>query len=728
MSTSTPVEDDRTRDLEVVHGETRDRVVARQLVDAVAAAGTTGTIYLGYPVLASADNPVRVDALLISPEQGLVAFLFGDEVPEDEDDWTSYVEDQDRLYSVLEGSLRRHESLRSGRRLALDVRTITVFPRRVDDPPEATDGYYTGIDEVPELLASLEGISADVERAAQAALQRVTTIKPAKKRAGVAQDGSRGAILKEIEKGIANLDRWQKRAAIESPEGPQRVRGLAGSGKTVVLALKAAYLHAQHPDWRIAVTFQTRALYRQIEDLVVRFSFEHSNDRPDFERLQILHAWGSSGRAGIYTSIARSMGVPPRDFNYARARYGMEEAFRGVCRELLSIASDSNDPPIFDAVLIDEAQDLPSEFFQLIYRFTKDPKRIVWAYDEQQKLNEDAMPSTADLFGRTSTGEALVSLQMREGEARRDIMLPVCYRNTPWSLATAHALGFGIYRDEGLVQHFDDPTIWTEIGYDVIHGNLAMGEPVTLKRSRSSYPEYFPELLDEDDAVQLKTFGDEAAQDAWVASQIIKNLTDEELEHDDILVVLPDAYTAKRRASRFGEILSRHDVTSHLAGVGSSVDEVFVPDSVAIAHIHRAKGNEAPMVYVLDAQYAAGKINSVPRRNTLFTAITRSRAWVRICGWGERMETVADEVSAIREEEFQLRFTIPTEDELARLRRINRDRSQAEVASLKKATRGARDLVDAFERGEIDFDDLPAALRTRLANYFAQSEDDAEFD
>src|SRR5262249_59142237 len=54
------------------------------------------------------------------------------------------------------------------------------------------------------------------------------------------------------------LDRWQKRGAIESPDGPQRIRGLAGSGKTVILALKAAYFHALHPDWRIALTFQTR--------------------------------------------------------------------------------------------------------------------------------------------------------------------------------------------------------------------------------------------------------------------------------------------------------------------------------------------------------------------------------------------------------------------------------------------------------------------------------------
>jgi len=157
---------------------------------------------------------------------------------------------------------------------------------------------------MPAWLEGLSPIGKSVEHAVQAALQRVATIKPAKRRASVEKPASRGAKLKEIEKGIANLDSWQKRAAIESPEGPQRIRGLAGSGKTVVLTLKTAYLHTQHPDWNIALTFQSRALYQQIDDLVTRFTFEHSNDRPDPERLNIIHSWGSRSRQGVYSLIA----------------------------------------------------------------------------------------------------------------------------------------------------------------------------------------------------------------------------------------------------------------------------------------------------------------------------------------------------------------------------------------------------------------------------------------
>lgn len=65
-------------------------------------------------------------------------------------------------------------------------------------------------------------------------LQRIASIKPRKKRENVKNSGSKGDIIKKIEKEIANLDHWQKKAALEIVDGPQRIRGLAGSGKTIV--------------------------------------------------------------------------------------------------------------------------------------------------------------------------------------------------------------------------------------------------------------------------------------------------------------------------------------------------------------------------------------------------------------------------------------------------------------------------------------------------------------
>lgn len=700
--------------LEIIHGQSRERSLGVRLADRLSSVVTDGTVYLGYPVLATADVQVQVDALLVSPDRGLAAFQISSQIPSNVDEWSATIARQDELYNALESHLGRHGTLRRGRNFAVVIETVTVFPATVEAPGDAVDGHYCSLDELPSLIETFDPLDSEIYTNLEAALQRVTTIKPAKKRSDVADADSRGAILKRIEKGIANLDFWQKQAAIESPDAPQRIRGLAGSGKTIVLALKAAYLHTQNPEWNIAVTFQTRSLYQQFEDLITRFTFEHSNDQPDFGKLQIAHAWGSSWRDGFYRLAAEHAGHPARDWNYARSTFGSDNAFAGVCAELIEFIEANPVEPIFDAVLIDEAQDLPSEFFRLAYALTSDPKRIVFAYDELQNLSDSAMPAADELFGRDAAGRSLVAFENVDGEARRDVLLPVCYRNSPWALTLAHALGFGIYRDGGLVQHFDDPDLWREIGYATTAGTLTRESHVRLVRSAKSTPTYFKDELTETDAVVVRAFASEAEQDGWVADQIAENLGSDELEADDILVVLPNTYSAKSRAVTLSKHLSVRGIASHLVGVGSSVDEVFIPESVAIAHIYRAKGNEAPIVYILDAQYGVAEVNPVSRRNVLFTAITRSRGWVRMCGHGSGMDTLVEEVAAVRREDYHLEFDIPSDEDLQNMRRITADRAGKEIETAQRVTKSLDELLEEVDNGTLDIADVPPRLRRRL--------------
>ncbi len=65
-------------------------------------------------------------------------------------------------------------------------------------------------------------------------------------------------------------------------------------------------------------------------------------------------------------------------------QFGSQGAFRGACRTLLHQLTENGGVQLYDAVLIDEAQDLPQPFFELVYRSLKEPKRIMWAYDELQ--------------------------------------------------------------------------------------------------------------------------------------------------------------------------------------------------------------------------------------------------------------------------------------------------------------------------------------------------------
>lgn len=433
-------------------GTITNAIAAPELSQGLKGLGPDGTLYLGYPILASADETITVDAVLVSQKYGLVVFHFPKNNPHDKEFWEEIRQTQDDLCVAMKQKLIVHRPLRRGRELAVEPVIVcylsSVIAKPVDEAVRVVDK-----ETLSRTLKSLTPVPDDYYRPLVSTLQRVSTIKPARKRASVRKDNSRGALLKKVEREIANLDTWQNHAAIETPDAPQCIRGMAGSGKTVVLALKAAFLHARNPQWNIAVTFHTRSLYQQFKDLIRRFSFEQLGDEPDWSKLKVIHSWGSRAEPGVYSEIASAYGMQIKNFEEAATQYGRRAAFGGICEELLDAIGSKETLALYNAVLVDEAQDFPQSFFQLVFhKGVKEPRRIIWAYDELQNLSDYAVLPAEQLFGVDKNGVPLVTLRSEEGKPRQDITLPICYRNTPWALTVAHAVGFGIYRDGGLVQ------------------------------------------------------------------------------------------------------------------------------------------------------------------------------------------------------------------------------------------------------------------------------------
>ena len=691
--------------LNIVRGHVRNPIGIKKLIDALNEydqyQDITGTLFLGYPLSATTEFITTVDALLISKSHGLVAFLLGSDIEQ-------FEEEQDSLFFQIVNTLTNYETLRKGRYLVIDPVVITFFdtttPRGRHD-----DAYKTcNSESLKSELDNLNAPSEDIFKLLNEALQKIGKMKPRKKRDNVKKPSSYGTKIKKIEKEIANLDRWQQQAAFEIAGGPQRIRGLAGSGKTVVLALKAAYFHMLHPDWNIAVTFYTRSLSQQFRELISTFALDFMKEIPNWERIQILHAWGTTSEPGVYSRVADSIGVTPKSYNIAKATYG-KNSFEGICTELVE-AMDKKPFQQWDAVLIDEAQDLPASFFKLCYRATTDPKRIVFAYDELQNLSSNNIPTIEEMFGKSDEDIPVVNFTTGQGEASRDIILPVCYRNTPWTLSLAHALGFGIYRSSGLVQMFQDLEIWRDIGYRVSSGSLQYNENVVLERSSTSYPEYFDHLISREEAIQVKSFSTQAEQYEKVAAEIKKNLTEDELDPDDILVIFPDAYYAKRQYMDLRDYLSDNGIKSFLAGVSSDRDTFHLANHITCSSIYRAKGNEAPIVYILNAEFCAAGTEMITLRNTLFTAITRSRAWVRIYGINPEMRTLEEEIQKCIAENYLLRFRIPTQEELTRIRIAYRERTSTEKIVAKRVSGQLREILRLIESDELDVDMVPEII------------------
>lgn len=705
--------------LDIIFGEYRDRNAVDEFVAAVRNTDFDGTLYIGYPVLAVDDDRIEFDALLVNSRYGVIVFdlySYGEIGTGEKGGIPELVaEKQEQQYAALYNKLNSFRELRSGRSLSVPISTVSIHP--ISQTIDMHGDYIlSSLDKIGEISGVLEfeELGEEKVRHLNAAVQRISNLTPQKNRSNVAKPDSKGAIIRKIEQQIANLDLWQKRGSIEYVNGPQRIRGLAGSGKTVVLALKAAYLHVKRPDWNIVVTFNTLSLHQQFEKLITRFVFSQIGEEPNWKKLSIIHAWGGSSRRGVYSEAAQVSSSPYRDFGTASRLFGYDTAFDGACQELLAGLPDAVDEK-YDMVLVDEAQDLPSTFFQIVFKFTKSPKRIVWAYDDLQNLGDVYMPSAEELFGKDSNDRPLVQLANKPDEPQQDIVLPRCYRNPPWTLATAHSLGFGLNRHK-MVQIFLDPKIWERLGYQVCEGELRFDQDVVLKRSDESVPDFFEDLLNPEESLNFCRFEDELSQYDWVAEKVKSMIDEEELDYTDFMIVIPDVRKSKTIGAKILKALRRREIIGHIPGQTTSRDRVFVDQSIAITHIHRAKGNEAPVVFVIDAQFCEGQYAMRKRRNTLFTAITRSRAWTFVCGYGEEIQKIAEEASIVSKNGFNLKFHYPTYEDAKRMA-VTKERSLIEIGDefddVRAAIRKAR---------ETPWEQLPLDLQEDLSNLYGEEQ------
>ena len=501
-------------------------------------------------------------------------------------------------------------------------------------------------------------------------------------------EGSIADTIRQLQRHIAASDHRLLSTFLRNWEGIQRIRGLAGSGKTAMLALKAFHLHYRHPDWNIIITYYSRSLYAQFEkilnDLAAYFQREINP-----EKIRVMHAWGGRNRPGLYSTLANKIGEEAETFSQAKtlSQHGKpQQIFAGAVDRLVKKIEEQLNlgefKPEYDAILIDEAQDMPKEFFRMVWLATKKPKRIAYAYDEMQNLAGEDLPGPNVLFGDDATFH-------EEGE--NDIWLEKVYRTNRFVLLTAHALGFGIYRKGGQVQAFDPPRTWLKIGYQIKDGKLDYKKKVVLERSSEAHDSFSEKLFTESkigEFIHFRVFESKKYEIDAILQQLSEDLK-QGVSPKNIIIV---AYEPTQAAQYYNDLLRRYqwlrsrdqngkqeDLDLHLVGNITPPEQVFKDNSIAIMHIYRAKGLEAPIVYVVgceDAESLGDPVDSrftadlLRRRNFIFTAITRAHGWVRIFGSGKKAETLRDEFRRLKEFGFAFDFVYPSKEEVKKMHAI----------------------------------------------------------
>jgi superfamily I DNA and RNA helicase len=515
-----------------------------------------------------------------------------------------------------------------------------------------------------------------------------------------------GEAIKNISHKINVLAEEQHLAAIQIPDGPQRIRGMAGTGKTIILTMKAAYLHAFEPNAKILYTFHTQALYNQIRDLISMFYRDMKGTEPDWDKMLVRHSWGTKYKEGVYTRACFRNSIVPQAFS------------RQYVNPLDHVYTDLNRYDLqeeYDYVLIDEAQDLPASFFQVMYKLTKDPKRIIFAYDELQSLDNIETVDVEELFGKDEDGQYLVDFSKGTygNGIEMDYMLKKSYRNPLEVLMLAHGLGLGIHNPTGYMQVIEDKKIWNSIGYVIEKGDCKAGDHMIIKRpAENSISVARNFYCGEIEAVRAKKCDSMEQEIDIVVNDIFKMVNEEEVLPHNIVVISLTNDDLKKRFSMLQSKLFAHGIRSIAPGFDVDRDAFGIEGSVTLSTVYKAKGNEAFIVYVMGCESIYDYVDFLEARNRAFTAFTRSKGWLVITGVGQNMEKVMDELKIIMHDiktEQKMDFIFPDQEHIAR--KLSSE-EHARRKYVKKT--GERAITDLLEIDDDYLEALPDEIKDKL--------------
>ncbi len=488
----------------------------------------------------------------------------------------------------------------------------------------------------------------------RATLEGSKPLKTIKKRV-LSEGKTKGNIVDKLEKLIALFDKRQRVFFSKPVKGPTRIRGLAGSGKTIILAMKAALLHLSNPELEIVYTFWTKSLYQLIKQFITKFYTQYSSGRkPNWNKLQILHGWGSKKKDGFYRNICIENGISPLSFDVLK-KYKIP--FDEACKRLLEQVDLT---PKYDYILIDEGQDFPASFIQICNKLSKENKFIL-AYDDQQSIFQAKAPNPVDIFGYDENNNPKKNFT-------EDLVLHKVYRNPREVLVCAQALGFGIYGKK-IVQIIEDMDYWVDIGYEVKEGEPKSGSIIKVERPEKNSISFISSNYKPEEIIKVEVCQDLEEEITKLIQFIKKDIYDEKLNPDDILVITVNDFTAKLMLKKISNALEKENILfNDVHSDPFNIMNFFMKDRVTLSTIHKAKGNEAYSVYIIGIDFLFLYPNLI-KRNRLFTAITRSKAWVTLMGEGKGARECKKEVDTALSNYPFLIFEYPDEEEIKRIKR-----------------------------------------------------------
>lgn len=639
-------------------------------------------LHLDFPIYRD-DSGLAATAkiLLLSKEYGVTVMTAttagGNLETEAQDQLFSDVE---QILSLMYSRLIRNKSLRkSSTMLSIPIHSFVFAPNissfaKQDAVETALLRSSAEIEGFFEAAVSAELSSKTFSELLSTAEGAKGIIPPRKRDLEGLGEESRGRLAAKAEAEICCFDRTQRHGAITVLNGPQRIRGLAGSGKTVVLAMKAALTHLRNPEARVVYTFNTKSLYQHIRRLITRFYRQFHDQDPDWNFLKVMHAWGGQATPGVYSEACQLHQMSP-------VTYGDVSTYRepfDTAIELLT--KDRKIRPIYDYIFIDEGQDFPVSFIRLCSKLTSS-RRMVWAYDEFQTLFETVAPSIAKVLGDEGDEDAR--------KLEEDTVLHKCYRNPREILVLAHALGMGIY-SKRIVQMLENEEHWQDIGYNVVEGEFKQGSQIVIDRPIENSLASLSDPAGIDEIVKMTISKDYESELESVVKGVRADLDSGLLPHDVMVIGIND-YAVKEYLFDLSVRLRKAGIeANNVHGDSFSLRDFAQEGKVTLTTVHKAKGNESHSVHIAGIG-ALFRRHTVRNRNVIFCGMTRAKGWIALYGSGDGAEQCKSEIDAAKAAFPTLRFKYPSD---LQIKVMKRDLERSSIEKMRSER-----LLDAAMEG-----------------------------
>lgn len=423
---------------------------------------------------------------------------------------------------------------------------------------------------------------------------------------------------------MINVDKYlsreqQELSRMTIDDSPRLIRGVAGSGKSVVLAnMVARYIHRRlnslemplFPEQGISicVTCFNRALVEFLRQKI-RMAYQEQTLEQTIP-----------GNSLVVSHLNSLMYYLVHDKNWPiqyipvteRENLGPEEwakQYRSQIHEFEVNQPEWYRDYCFDVMFVDEGQDFAPEEYRLLLDLIKPneisgEKTLVIFYDDAQNIYGRTRPVWRDI-GINVTGER--SYVMRE-----------CFRNTRQIVELAFNVLLG---SQAPAEMKVQTRTYADINY--------LKEIKVIEEAGDHIRVSFAER--EDKKPEIQEFPDEISEIDWISSEIIRLIREEKVRTEDILVVF-------YRQSLFDYQTLMNKIQAQLPELefilpfGNSPDKdkyIFQAGKLTISNVYGAKGYDAPIVFMVGVD----KFNlDREGRASFYVGATRAKLFLYLTG------------------------------------------------------------------------------------------------